>query len=277
MKFQKILLSAAVAAIFAVPMAAQAEFKVSGDVMAFYQDSIEDFSVSGSEVNFDASEGMFSAHAEADFAENGENPTVEEMRIGIKLDGGHQIIIGETDNACDQFDPGVPDQVLSAGTGGGCASTDRNNIVYKGAFGPAEVAASYNPNTGVNADGDTATQMSVGARFAAGPAKINVGYVDDDGTSNMHAGVTATFGEFTLAAEANDNEDADDVAYGIYATYVAAGNTIWAAMDDNSDVTLGYARDLGSNTTFFLEADMLDEAPEGGEDTDFAVGLKHAF
>lgn len=268
----KNIVAMVVAASCALPMAAQADLTVSGDFTGFYRDSQKDFNMSNSEVNFSAKGEVFFGRAELDFNATGEAPKVEEVYVGMKLGDG-ELRIGDTDNACDVYDPGTPDLALSAGSGGGCKSDDKNLIIYKAKTGNVEYAVSYNPNTNNDAD-NAEDQTSVAARFTTGPAKINVGFVDDNGVSNMHFGITATFGSITLAAEANDNEDADDLAYGIYAKHVANGNTFWVATDDIGDATLGYTRQVDDSTRFFVEANMFDDSDA---DADFAIGLRYDF
>ena len=286
----KNIVAMVVAASCALPMTAQAtDLTVSGDFTGFYRDSLNDFNMSNSEVNFSAKGEVFFGRAELDFNANGDAPKVEEVYVGMKIGDG-EIRLGDTDNACDVYDPGVPDLAIAAGTGGGCKSNDKNLIIYKAKTGEIEYAVSYNPKTNsdipaneetgtpkIFAADDPADQTSIAVRFPAGPAKINLGYVDDNGESNVHFGIKATFGGLTLAAEANDNENADDLAYGIYATYVVAQNTFWAAVDDLDNATVAYVRRVNDSTRAFIEVDLLDEANERGDDTDFAIGVRYDF
>lgn len=277
----KLKLLVAAIAVAAVPFAAQADTKVSGDITAFYQDSVEGFSTSGSEVNVDSTNGNYFAHVEIDFNQNGETAgplgtagiRAEEMRIGVNLGGGSSVTVGEVDNACDQFDPGVDDLVFGSGLINGCNSADNAQILYKGKAGATEFAASHNPN---------AEESSVGARFSMGPGMVNLGYTDTDGAATVHAGAKATFGAVSLGVEVADVDGRDDTAYSVMGQYKAGGNYMHVAVDDESDVTLAYQRDLGNKTRLFAEVDMIDElsAAEiaaGKDDTDFAIGLRHDF
>ena len=284
-------------ALGAMPFAAQADFKVSGDFSVGYfgdADGTKELREQGSEVNFDASEKVggttFYGHAEFDFNGSGsfsyQDPdeptelktvadtlTIQEVRVGAKGAWG-DFAMGEADNGCDATDVGgYPDQWM-ANNQGGCKGSDVNNFVYKRSMGMATVAVSHNPN------GDK--YNAIGIKAKVGPVTASLGYEAGDALGsndkNVAFGVSGTFGPVSVGLRGNKADDYDNTAVGVNASYSAGANTFYGGFgQDAAEVdrwAVGYNRAIGSNTTFIFEA---AETDIDGLDTEYGVGLKHAF
>ena len=281
-------------AMGSMPFAAQAELKISGDFSVGYfgdKDGNTELKESGSEINVDASEKVggttFYGHTELDFNGGGSftylNPdqeaeegahtlTIEEVYVGAKGAWG-DFRMGDTDNACDALDVGgYPDQWL-ANNQGGCKGSDSNNFVYKRGMGAATVAVSHNPNSD--------EYNAVGIKGKMGPVTASLGYEAGDALGandkNVVLGLSGSFGPVSLGLRANKADAYDDTAVGVNASYSAGPHTVYGGTGQNSAGTdrwaVGYNRSLGSKTTFIAEAAETD----GASDTEFGIGLKHAF
>ena len=252
------VLAVAVAASFAFPMAAQAELKIGGDVGIFYTDSKE-LQELGSEINFDGSSEIdgvtYYGHMELDVNGTGNSVRMDEVRVGAK-GGFGEVILGEVDNACDQFDPGSND-IWLGGQSSSCGGSDVNNIVYKNTMGNASFAVSHNPN---------ADESALGVKMGMGPVSVNLGYEDLDGTDLISYGVAGSFNGIDVSAEGNDND-----AWGVNASYSMGNSTFWAATGHNDDVGLG-ARTSHGNMDYIIEFAIPDE---GG--TAYVAGLRYRF
>lgn len=267
-------------AMGAMPFAAQADYKVSGDfTVGYFGDAAGDKELkeSGSEINFDASEKVggttFYGHVEMDMGGTGNTANFEEIRVGAKGAWG-DLSMGETDNGCDATDVGgYPDQFL-ANNQGGCKGSDVNNITYKRSMGAATVAVSHNPNGN--------EYNAIGLQGKMGPATVSLGYEagDDMGADdkNVVLGLSGAFGPVSVGLRANKADSYDNAAVGVNASYSAGANTFYGGFGQDKDETdrwaVGYNRAIGSNNTFVFEAAETDAA---GNDTEFGIGLIHKF
>jgi hypothetical protein len=264
MKLQ--VLAAAVAASLAFPMAALADnhegLKVSGDITVAYDSVSESIDENGSEINFDGMSEVngvtYMGHAELDFQGNGNSPEIQEARVGAK-GGFGEVWLGEVDNACDQYDPDDPD--VWNGIGTSCKGSDRNSVLYKNQMGAAEFAVSHNPG---------ADESAIGARFGAGPVKVNLGYEDGVGSDDdlISYGVAGSFGDVAVSAEGNDDDD-----WAVHASYSANNTTVWGAVANSSDVdqwAVGYKMSHGK-MDYIIEHKDLDTSDQT------LAGLRYNF
>jgi hypothetical protein len=307
MKLRTLAIAVAMAS---VPFAAQAEFKVGGDVGVGYfkhGDGETFFGGHGSEVTFDASEkvggltyfGHFEVNvagatvsSRADVEDGGTDGGAitlagqlrsDDMYVGVKGAFG-SIKIGDTDNGCDAVDTGwvASDQYISHSSGG-CKASDQNNITYAGARGPVSYAVSYSPDVDNGAAaGAGEDSFAVGVKGTVGPAAVSLGYESETSRgNNVVLGVSGSIGPVSVGVRANKYEDdmadgSNDALVGFTANYSAGNNTFYLGLgdvDNNDTAFVGYTRKVGSNTS--LIAEFVDD--DSQENTQVAIGMKHNF
>ena len=293
-------------AMASVPFAAQAQFKVSGDVAVGYFDNGAGntrFGGNGSEMILDAFEKVggltYFGHFEVNVAGatvqsnnivEGTNQVVvtppgqlqsDDMYVGVK--GGFGTIkIGDTDNGCDTVDTGwVASDAFISHDSGGCKAGDQNNITYSNTRGAVSYAVSYSPD--VDAGGTTANEdtFAVGVQGKLGPAAVSLGYEDNTSLgSNVVLGISGKLGPVSLGIRMNQSEDNDatgeDTQIGYTANYSAGKNKLYLGIGDvsnNDTLFLGYQRVLGKRTAFIAE--FVDD--DSLADTKVAIGMKHNF
>ena len=267
-------------ALGAMPFAAQAELKISGDIsVGYFGDATGGTSIkeNGSEINIDASETVggttFYGHTEIDFQGTGNAAQFQEVRVGAKGAWG-EVILGDADNGCGQLDVGGYPDVWFANNQGGCKGSGDSIVLYKRSMGAATVAVSHNPNDG-------SEHSAIGIQGKVGPVKASLGYEsgDDlgDNDKNVVLGLAGSFGPVSVGLRANKADAYDNAAIGVNAAYKFGPHKVYGGFGQDSAETdrwsVGYNRSLGSNTTFVAEFAESD----GDSDTSYGIGLKHAF
>lgn len=273
-------------ALGAMPFAAQADLKISGDFGVGYfgdatgNNEMEEY---GSEINFDATEKVggttFYGHTELDINGSGNTARFEEVRVGAKGAWG-DLTLGDIGNACDQLMVGgFPDKFMAPSTQGGCSNPGNDVISYKRSMGAATVGVTHSP------DANEHNSIAVAGAFGPVGAALAVEDGDEVGGTNIVLGLTGKIGPLAVGLRANsfdsDTAGGDMDAIGINAKYTVGANSYYAGMGKGdpatgSDVdswTVGYNRSIGSNSTFVFEAGETD----GDAETSYGVGLIHAF
>lgn len=255
------ILAAAVAASFAFPMAAQAEFKISGDVGSVFSSKSEAIEIRGTNIDFNGSMEIDGLTYSGNVRLKGDNSgaSLDDMRVGVK-GGFGEILMGDTDNACDVFDPG-DSSVFIGGQTGSCGGSDTHNITYKNAMGPVSFAVSHNPG---------ADQSALGAKFGMGGVSVNLGYEDGVGSGGdlISYGAAATFAGVSFNIEGNDDDK-----WGLNAAYSSGPMTVWASYlgdDGNGGDGLGAGfKYVHGNMDYIIEHN------DAGDET--IAGLRYRF
>jgi hypothetical protein len=208
-----------VLAIAIAPFAAQADFKVGGDVSIGYFDQGNgetSFGGNGSEVTFDAHEKVGSLTYFGHFEVNVAGATVDSVASvdGGDIDSGEVILagqlnsddmfvgvrgefgtirLGDTDNGCDAVDIGwvAPDEYLSHDSGG-CQAGDQNNITYLKTSGSITYAASYSPDVGSGSAIDNEDSLAFGVKGDIGPVGVSLGYETESDNETTTTGTGAS-------------------------------------------------------------------------------------
>lgn len=232
----------------AMPFAAQAELKITGDIGVAYQQSgagVKSFGESGSELNIDASETVngvtYYGHTEVDMGGTGNTANFDEIRVGMK-GGFGELILGEADNACDQLDVGGTNEVWVTHAQGGCQGSDVNNIVYKRKMGAATVSLSHNP--------ENSEHSAFGIKGGVGPVTASFGYEDGDGLggNNITYGVVGKIGSFSVGLRGNtfssDTAGADTDGIGANFLWSRSGHSVYGGFGQVD----AYTAAVGANT-----------------------------
>lgn len=260
------VLALAVTAAVAFPMAAQAEFKISGDVGVGYSktgsaDGVlgqmgTNFTLSGSQEI-----GGITYFGNLDLDVDGTDSfrvKGDDWRVGAK-GGFGTITLGDTDNACDMFDPGPAGDYFTGGMTTSCVAADRNNISYRNKFGNAEFGISHNPNSGTE-------HTAVGAAFSMAGFGVNLGYETGDAVQAANAGVD--FASPTAAQIAAADEGR--ISYGITGSF--AGVSVNLEGNDQDQMGVNAAYTMGPATVWVSHA--IDDG-KGGDGTGAGVIYKH--
>ena len=261
--------------------AAQADYRLGGDVtVGYFGNADGDNELLGNGTNFtlSADEKMkgltYFGQVDIDIADSleGGDLSSDDMFVGIRGAFG-EVRLGDTDNGCDAVDTGwvVDDEWISHDSGG-CAGSDKNNVVYKRSMGNATVAASHSPNG--------SEYSAVGIKGSFGPVAASLGYEfgDELGDSdkNVVLGVSGKIGAVAVGIRASKADDADDTNIGYTAQYVQGPNKFYVGIGDVNDEDsqfLGYQRALSQKTSVIAEyADS-----DGQDEAEYGIGLKHQF
>jgi hypothetical protein len=250
----KKILSLAIAAAVAAPMAAQADVSVNGALsMDMYQDSTAAGGSGGltgsdagtSKVEFNVKSGnSFAKYAMAlnKTIADGSSPGTREAQAGINV-GGFNLTIARQANA---YNMGVKVDTMTANflearnRAGGVSKVPSfvNGLIgVSGSAGDVKYNVQYGP---AYATGSTLTNpVLAGVQFKAGPATIGLGYYGDH-LGNASSGVSAKmkFGDIAVAASF---ESADGY---------------WTAGGGGNDTTLGTAGAGSAQSIIFVDASM---------------------
>lgn len=182
-----------------------------------------------------------------------DNVSIGDVRFGMK-GGFGALTFGTVGNACDALVVGgFPDQVANISQGG-CNNTSQQTIQYIREAGAVTFGASHNVNVDEN---------SVAVKGKFGNTTASLGYVDNDGTSNVVLGLAGSFGPLALGLRAND-ADGSDTNVGVHGTYTSGANKFTLGTGENGGSTTSIAqwvRDLGGKAHVAVQ--IVD--PEGGD------------
>ncbi len=252
------VLALAVAASVAFPMAAQAEFKISGDVGVGYDTSTEELGPMGSNFTLAGSQEIggitYFGNADIDLSTGG--ASADDLRVGMK-GGFGSVTIGDTDNACDLFDPGPAGDYFTGGMTGSCVGDDNYNITYQNTMGPVSFGVSHNP-------GDDELS-AIGAKFSMGGFGINLGYETGDGVALANTKIRNS-----AATVAAAGEDDDRLSYGITGSFSGVSLNVEGNNQDMVGVNAAYT--MGATTVWLSHA--IDDG-NGGDGTGAGVIYTH--
>ena len=191
MKLRTLAIAVAMAA---VPLAAQADLKISGDIGVGYfkvGGSKGELREDGSEINFDASEKVggttYYGHLEMDVQGNStaSNVSFEELRVGMMGAFG-DIRLGHLgDNGCARVQTGGSYEVWMTHNKGGCVGTANRGISYTKTFGKISTSISHVPQV-TTASSSTAIVGSDTTDTALGIVATEIG------TSGIYEQVTTS-------------------------------------------------------------------------------------
>ena len=249
----KKILSLAVAAALAVPMAAQADVSVNGAVsMDLYNDSTSTASLSGGDAGTSKLEiNVKDGDAFAKVAFNtvnmfgGAAPGAREHLAGIKL-GGANVSVGRLASAyagtmkVDTMTANFLEARDQVGGVSKVSSFDNGMLGVDGKSGDVSWALQYGIADTTNA------RLNAGVKFKAGPASVGIGY-QTDSAGNTSTGLSAKmkFGDIAVAASFENADSAHMNGTNVGGT---AETSIFADVSmpmGGGTVGLG----LGSNTT----------------------------
>ena len=314
MKLSTLAIAIAAASI---SMSAQAaDLKISGDITVGYQSEDDKIDEDGSEINFDISDKIngttFYSHVEVDAGGNNSSADFEEFRVGAKGKWG-ELIIGETDNACDKLDTGGQNDIFLTHEQGRCEGSDEGNIVFLKTYGKTKVAASYRPtrpeqNVAFGIQSKLRGGLTVSAGYEHGAEDSAPSGEKVEG-NNFVLGLKKTMGPLTLSFDGSsfssdswfdgDNEfdlasgeEIDYTKIGVNFLYKAGKNHFIGGMGrvdsdesyngvsasrDQKTYSLAYQRAITKGGIFVAEYLKYDHADDEDKDDRWAIGFRQKF
>jgi len=291
----KKILSLAVAAAIAAPVAAQADVSVNGAVERdLYQDSTTTASLNGndfgtSKLEFNVKDGDAFAKVAFDIRPSGFGGTTmpsREQFAGVKV-GGVAISVGRLPNAYNKgtkVDTMTANFLEARNNKGGVSKVPSFESGMLGVGGKAG-DVSYQVNYGV-AD-TTNARLQAGVNFKAGPASVGVGYYSDS-SGNTSYGISGKmkFGDIAVAAVFENTDGRWLGSTG--STTGTSDNVIFADVSmpmGNGTVGLGLGSNSDQSQTFTRvsyvmkmgAASVIIGGRSADGDTRTGVGLKVAF